>query len=185
MVAPRRRARPGGRRLSFLSQRAGLVSRVGALAVAGVLLAAAARCGDETWGHSHAAKEQAHAAVVTWLGACSDQEGEAVVEVLAPQTQELVFSAPSVLAGCERIARLGLPPDADPKQLEELFKTATVDHTEVDAGFGTALVRSATGTTSEFQLELDRGRWILSNPPLVPPPPPPRAQSLRQPPTGA
>ena len=140
---------------------------MGALAVAGVL-ATAAGCGEEVWGHSPVAKEQARAAVETWLGACANEDSEVVVEILAPPTRELVFTAPSVIAGCARIARLGLPPDADSKQLEELFETAVVEHVEVDAGFGTALLRSARGTPSELQLELDHGRWILSNPPLVP-----------------
>lgn len=141
---------------------------MGTLAVAGVL-AAAAGCGDETWGDSPVVKEQARAAVETWLGACANEDSEVVVEIIAPPTRELIFTAPSVIAGCERIARLGLPPDADTKQLEELFETAIVERVEVDAGFGTAVLRSATGTISELQLELDMGRWMLSNPRLVAP----------------
>ena len=140
---------------------------MGALAVAGVL-ATAAGCGEEMWGHSHVVKEQARAAVETWLGACANEDTEVVVEILVPRTRELVFTAPSVIAGCARIARIGLPPDADSKQLEELFETAIVEHVEVDAGFGTALVRSEKGATSELQLELNHGRWTLSNPPLAP-----------------
>ena len=166
-----------------MTQGARLGRRLVALAVAGVL-AAAAGCGDETWGSSHAVKEQALGAVETWLGACAEEDGEAVVEVITPQTEEMIFAAPSVLAGCQRIARLGLPPEADPKQLKEQFETAIVERVEVDAGFGTALLRSAEGTTSELQLELDMGRWMLSNPPLIPPPPPPPAQSFL-PPSGA
>ena len=174
--APPQGLRGRRRGLGPVTGRADLVRRVGALAVAGVLLVVAG-CGEETWGHSAVAQEQARAAVETWLGSCANEESEAVVEVLTPQTRELIFKAPSVLAGCARIARLGLPPDADRKQLEELFRTAHVEHTAVAAGFGTALVRSAKGTTSEFQVEFDRGRWILSNPLLGPPPPPPAAQS--------
>lgn len=142
---------------------------MGTLAVAGALIVAAAGCGDESWGHSPVLQEQARAAVETWLGACANQNSEVVVEIVSPQSRELVEMAPSVFAGCQRIARLGLPPDADSKQLEELFETAIVEHVQVDAGFGTAVLRSAKGTTSELQLELDRGRWTLSNPPLVAP----------------
>lgn len=168
-----------------MTVRAELGRGVALLAVACVLLTAAG-CGEETWGHSPPANEQARGAVETWLGACSEDDGEAVAEVLTPQTEELIFTAPNVLAGCQRIARLGLPPDADPKQLEGLFETATVEHVQVEAGFGTALLRAENGTTSELQLEFDQGRWMLSNPPLVPPPPPPPppAQSLL-PPSGA
>lgn len=140
-----------------------------AFAVAGVLVVVAAGCGDESWGDSPVVKEQAAAAVETWLGACANEDSEVVVAILTVQTRELIFTAPSVIAGCERIARLGLPPDADPKQLEELFETAIVERVEVNAGFGTALLRGSKGTTSELQLELDRGRWMLSNPPLVAP----------------
>ncbi len=163
---------------------AGPGRRLAALAVAGVL-AAAAGCGDESWGRSPVVQEQARGAIETWLGACSEEDGEAAVEVLTPETEKLIFSAPSVLAGCQRIARLGLPPDADPKQLKGQFETAIVERVDVDAGFGTAVLRSANGTASELQLELDTGRWILSNPPLVPPPPPPPPeQSLLPGPNG-
>lgn len=133
-----------------------------------MLVVAVAACGEETWSHSHTAKDHARAAVETWLGACANEDSEVVIEVLAPPTRELIFTAPSVPAGCERIARLGLPPDADTKELEHLFETAHVEHVEVDAGFGTAVVRSATGATSVLQLELDMGRWLLSHPPLAP-----------------
>lgn len=149
-------------------RRAGLGRRARTLAVAGALAIAAAGCGEESWGHSPTVKEHARAVVETWLGACANEDTEVVVEVLPPQTRELVFTAPSVIGGCARIARLGLPPDADTKQLEELFETTIVEHVEVEAGFGTAVLRSATGTTSELELELDQGRWHLSNPPLVP-----------------
>lgn len=167
-AAPPRGARAGRRRLGTLSKRSRRVRRAGALAVAGVLAAAAAGCGEESFGHSHVVKEHARAAVETWLGACANEDTEVVTEVLIPQTRELIFTAPSVIGGCARIARLGLPPDADTKELEELFETAHVEHVEVAAGFGTAVVRSAKGATSELQLELDAGRWTLSNPPLVP-----------------
>ncbi len=152
-----------------MKERAGPVRRLGTLAVAGVLVVAAAGCGDESWGDSPVVKEQAHAAVETWLHACAKEDSEVVVEIISPLAREVVHTAPSVIAGCERIARLGLPPDADSKQLEELFETAIVEHVEVEAGFGTAVLRSAKGATSELQLELDRGRWMLSNPPLAAP----------------
>ena len=44
-------------------------------------------------------KEHARAVVETWLGACANEDTEVVVEVLPPQTRELVFTAPSVIGG--------------------------------------------------------------------------------------
>lgn len=63
---------------------AGPGRRLAALAVAGVL-AAAAGCGDESWGRSPVVQEQARGAIETWLGACSEEDGEAAVEVLTPR----------------------------------------------------------------------------------------------------
>jgi hypothetical protein len=140
--------------------------RVATLAAAVSTLLAATACGEATYGSSHETREQARAAVETWLGACAVANGEAVIDTLPRPTRELVFTAPEVTVGCERIADLTPAPSPSPEELRTLFGGAKVEHVEVDGGYGKAVVRSAHGNTSELELEVDRGRWLLSKPPL-------------------
>ena len=140
-----------------------MVSALAGVATA-ILLAG---CGDDTYGSSHGTKEQAKAAVETWLGACAVEDGEAVLVPLARSTREMIFKAPEVIEGCERIADLTPVEEPSPEELTKLFGGAHVEHVAVDGGTGTATVRAPNGRTSEFELEVDRGRWLLSNPSLV------------------
>jgi len=142
-------------------------ARATGLAVAGAAIAVATGCGDPTYGSSHETSEHARAAVETWLGACAVANGEAVVDTLPRTAREVVFTAPDVTVGCERIADLTPAASPKPEELRPLFGGAKVEHVEVDAGFGKATVRSPGGNTSELELELDRGRWVVSNPPLA------------------
>jgi hypothetical protein len=130
-------------------------------------LVLAAGCGDTTFETSPEARAHAKAAVETWLAACAKEDGEAVNELLPPSVGEEVFKAPSVLDACERIADLTPAPEPTAEELETAFKEAKVERVEADAGFGTATVRGPEGRTSELELEIDRGRWHLSNPPLA------------------
>ena len=152
-----------------MKRRGGSHRRPAALAVTLGLALVALGCGEKIYNEVPETKEQALAAVETWLGACANEDSEAVLEILTPTSREIVISAPSILAGCQRVARLGLPPEAEPAKLEDLFQTAHVEHVEADGGYGRAVLRSAMGTTSELQLEVDRGQWHVSNPPLVAP----------------
>ena len=112
----------------------------------------------------------AHATVKTWLTACAKEEGTVVVEILPTPARSAVYSAPSVLDACEKVADLIPDPQPDPprEQLKKVFEEAKVEHVRVGAGYGTATVRSALGTTSELELERARGVWTISNPPLLP-----------------
>jgi hypothetical protein len=146
---------------------AGFARRARHFAAAGVLALLPLACGEATFSSSPEAREHARAAVDTWLGACANEDSEAVVEILTPPTREIIFSAPSVLEGCEQVA--DLTPEAEPEseRLKELFERAEVEHVTVDGGYGTALLRAPEERPSEIELELDMGRWAVTNPPLA------------------
>ena len=147
-------------------RRASFARRTLGLAV-GVLALVPLACGEETFNSSPEAREHASATVDTWLGACANEDSEAVVEILTPPTRELIFAAPSVLEGCEHVADLTPEAEPGPERLKELFERAEVEHVAVDGGYGTALLRAPEERPSELELELDMGRWALTNPPLA------------------
>jgi hypothetical protein len=137
-----------------------------ALAVAvGLLVLAAAACGDARWKPSSEATANARATVETWLNACWRENGEAALVPLTPAEREIAPKGPGVLEGCEQVARLA-PRPVTPDRLRAGFTQARVEDVKVNAGFGTATVRSPIGPPVELDLELDRGRWQLSHPQL-------------------
>ena len=144
-----------------------LAARAGAArAVAAVAAAALAGCGEATFEASHDSQEQAASAVRTWLGACASEREEAILEPLPQAERKRVTTAPGVVAGCEEVADLSPAPKPTTAQLRELFRTSHVEHVVVDGGIGTAFLRAPDGRISELDLEVDRGAWQLSNPPL-------------------
>ncbi len=150
----------------------------GAAALALVLALAA--CGGKPYGSAYGSEDSvpaqeagargnAYATVKTWLTACAEEEGAVVAETLTTPVQDVLYKAPTVLTGCERVAELA-PGDPPPEELKRLFEKATIEHVRVEGGFGTATVRSPLGTTSELELERSMGTWAISNPPLLPVP---------------
>jgi hypothetical protein len=152
-LAAQRAARPGATR------RAALAALAAAVAAAG--------CGEVTFKSTAESKEQAASAVRTWLGACAAERGEAVLDPLPRPVRKEILAAPDVRAGCERIADLTATPEPTSDELRTLFEETKVEHVEVDGGIGMATLRAPDGRTSELDLETDRGRWQLSNPPLA------------------
>ncbi|HEV2771996.1 MAG TPA: hypothetical protein VGV57_04100 [Thermoleophilaceae bacterium] len=147
----------------------------GAAALALVLALAA--CGGKPYGSAYGSEDSvpaqetgargnAYATVKTWLTACAEEEGTVVAEILTTPVQDVLYTAPTVLAGCERVAELVPGTDPEHKELKRVFERATIEHVRVEGGFGTATVRSPLGTTSELEVERSMGTWALSNPPL-------------------
>jgi len=152
-----------------------------AAALALVLALTLAACGGKPYGSAYGSEDSvpaqeagnrgnAYATVKTWLTACAEEEGAVVAEILTTPVQDVLYKAPTVLTGCERVAELAPGPDPPPEKLKRLFEKATIEHVRVEGGFGTATVRSPLGTTSELELERSMGTWAISNPPLLPVP---------------
>lgn len=150
-----------------------------ALALALVLILTLAACGGKPYGSAYGSDDSvpaqeagnrgnAYATVKTWLTACAEEEGTVVAEILTTPVQEVLYKAPSVLSGCERVAELLPGSDPPPEKLKRVFEKATIEHVRVEGGFGTATVRSPLGTTSELEVERSMGTWAISNPPLRP-----------------
>jgi len=131
------------------------------------LASVATACGQVTYKSTPESREEAASAVRTWLGACATERGEAVLEPLPGPTRELVLTARDVRSGCERIADLSAVPEPTSDELRTLFEDTKVEHVEVEGGIGAATLRAPDGRTSELDLQTDRGRWLLSNPPLA------------------
>jgi hypothetical protein len=145
----------------------GGLARPALTAVAVALTVVSAACGDDRWKPSPAARANARSTVQTWLDACWRENGEAALAPLTPAAREIVLKGPGVLAGCEQLARLApgtAPPP--PERLKAIFTRARVESVKMDAGYGTATVRSPAGPPIELDLELDRGTWQLSHPQL-------------------
>lgn len=148
-------------------------------ALALVLTLTLAACGGKPYGSAYGgedsvpaqeagARGNAYATVKTWLTACAEEEGTVVAEILTTPVRDVLYTAPDVLTGCERVAELIPNPDPPPEELKRVFKRATIERVRVEGGFGTATVRSPLGTTSELEVERSMGTWALSNPPLLP-----------------
>ena len=134
--------------------------------VAAALAPLAAGCGDARWKPSSVARADARATVQTWLDACWRENGEAALVPLTAPEREVVLRGPGVLGGCEQVARLTPEPRPSPARLKDVFTRARVEAVKVDAGQGTATVRSPAGPPVELDLELERGQWQLSHPQL-------------------
>ncbi|MDQ4130707.1 MAG: hypothetical protein M3133_06945 [Actinomycetota bacterium] len=150
-----------------------------AAALALALILPLAACGGKPYGSAYGSEDSvpaqeagnrgnAYATVNTWLTACAEEEGKVVAEILTTPVRDVLYTAPSVLTGCERVAELVPGPDPPPEELKRVFERATIEHVRVEGGFGTATVRSPLGTTSELELERSMGTWAISNPPLRP-----------------
>jgi hypothetical protein len=143
-------------------------TRTRALVVLTALAAAAAAgCGEATFEATHDSKEQAASAVRTWLGACASEREDAILEPLPSGTRKLVVTAPGIVVGCERVADLSPAPRPKTEELRAIFRATHVEHVLVDGGIGTAVLRAPDGRISELELEVDRGAWRLSNPPIA------------------
>ena len=137
------------------------------VALAALAVATAAGCGEATFEATHDSKEQAASAVRTWLGACASEREDAILEPLPTATRKLVVTAPGIVVGCERVADLSPAPRPKPEELRAIFRATHVEHVVVDGGIGTAALRAPNGRISELELEVDRGAWRLSNPPIA------------------
>lgn len=112
----------------------------------------------------------AYATVKTWLTACADEDGAVVADIVATPVEDVLYAAPNVLSGCERVADL-VPdpaPDPPPAELKRIFEETKIEDVRVEGGFGKATVRTPVGRTSELEVERASGSWALTNPPLLP-----------------
>jgi hypothetical protein len=107
--------------------------------------------------------ERVRSVVQTLLVACSQSEGQAVLDLLTEPTRKLVLEEDSVVDGCERVLDLGVDPSHE-LPAPGIFRASTVEAVEASGGFGSAHVSAPTGESSRLELENVGDRWLIANP---------------------
>jgi hypothetical protein len=134
--------------------------RFRSLCLVAAALAAISGCGES----ETTPEDEATGTVAVFLEGCAEGDSIAVQDTLTDGLRRQFLRAGEPARGCAAIA---LPPATAREASPSSFAGSEPAAIAVDAGFGTATVRTPSG---EYELELEQsnGQWRISQPPRSP-----------------